>query len=598
MSGESTKPSVPGKRPLRWLLRAASWAPVLAVGAFAIVLISRWASITYGLIWDADAAAAPLIAEQFGRPGTGVITIVHFGWYSMLWLMAATRDLSGYRDLWQVLPYGLVIASLSALALAVRQVRGGWAGAIFLGASIAIGPLALRSLITPNFHTTTLINVALLGAALPVLSSDAGGYARRAAVALPIALLTGLDVASDPLLLVAGVIPFAIAVAYGAVRFRNAVAPVPMVAVVAICTIAAIALPVALLIGVDAASQPLLWIVGVVLFILAIAYAAVRFRNVTAPVLVVGIPTIWTIAAVDKMVRDAMDARHISIISQPIPLTSLGHVPQNLLRLADEVALVFGSDLFGTGFEGSTLRNVVLGVLVFVIFGCLVGLLLRELWPGRVRRLGHAEQVLLIYAGGTVLAISGAFALTGLGETAGPGGLNYFLGLAVAIPLFAALVPRGHVDRAVIGCALAIVMAFNATGVESGYATIKDGSVEAYAPQIVSALEQEHLRYGYASYWDALPLTLYSRGSLEVAPVSQCRPPQPTLCAFQLNSVAAWYRDHPGAPSFVIVDPETLFVTVAPPGNGPWSEIVLIGPLQLYISPGDVAPQIVDRPKS
>jgi isoprenylcysteine carboxyl methyltransferase (ICMT) family protein YpbQ len=189
--------AAPETKGLTQFLRLASWAPPLVGCAFVVVLLLRWTSITTGLMWDADAAAAPLIAEQFGRSGTGVITMVHFGWYSMLWLMAATRDLSGHRELWQVLPYALVIAALSALALAVRHVRGAWAGAIFLAASVAVGPLALRALVTPNYHTTTLINVALLGAALPLLSAGSAGYARRAAVALPIALLTGLNVASD-----------------------------------------------------------------------------------------------------------------------------------------------------------------------------------------------------------------------------------------------------------------------------------------------------------------------------------------------------------------------------------------------------------------
>ena len=139
-------------------------------------------------------------------------------------------------------------------------------------------------------------------------------------------------------------------------------------------------------------------------------------------------------------------------------------------------------------------------------------------------------------------------------------------------------------------------MAFNVAGVESGYASPRAGSIETYAPQILSALEREHVRYGYASYWDALPLTLHSNGSLQVAPVSQYEPPKLTLCAFQLNSAAGWYRSHPGLPSFVIVDRETLFVTVGPPGIGPWRKVIPFGPIELYISSADVAPQILYRP--
>ena len=383
---------------------------------------------------------------------------------------------------------------------------------------------------------------------------------------------------------------------YGVVRFRNVRVPLLVVAVATIWTIAVVALPIALLTGLDVASDPLLWVVGVVAFVLAVAYGAVRFRNVRIPLLVVAVATIWTIAALDKLVRDAMAARHVSIIPEPIAMTSLGNVPRHFLTLADAVALVFGADLFGTGFEGPRLRNVVLAALVLVVFTVLAVLLAREFWPRRVTRLGHAEQVLVVYAVGTILSIAGAFTLTTVGENSGPGGAYYFLALAVAIPLLAALVPHSLADRAVIGCALATVMAFNVAGVESGYASVGAGSLATYAPQILSALEREHVRYGYASYWDALPLTLYSHGSLQVAAVSQCQLPKPTLCAFQLNSAAAWYRAHPGSPSFVVVDPETSFVTVGPPGTGPWREIIPVGPIELYISPGDVAPQIFGRP--
>ncbi len=541
---ESTKPASGSSHALdgKWLtpfLQLLSWAPVLTGFAFVVVLLLQWASITTTLYWDADAAAAPLIAEQIGRAGTGVITIAHFGWFSMLWLMAGTSALPGHRDLWQVLPYALVVASLSALAFAVRRVRGAWAGAIFLAASVAVGPLALRSLMTPNYHTSTLINVALLGAFLPLISSGAFGQARRIAVVLPIALLTGLDVASDPLL----------------------------------------------------------WVVGVVPFVLALAYGAVRFRNVTAPLLIAAVATIGTIAVVANFVRETMAARDVSIISQPLAITSLSQLPGNLQTLVEEIVLVFGADLFGTGLEGSVLRNVVLATLVLVTLAVLAWLFERELWAERVPRRGPAEEVLVVYALGTVLAISGAFALSSVGETnRGIGGGNYFLALVVAIPLLATLIPHSLADRALIGFLLATVMAFNAFGVESGYASARAGSIETYAPQILSTLQREHVRYGYASYWDALPMTLYSNGSLQVAPVSQCEPPKMTLCAYPLNSAAGWYRAHPGLSSFVIVDPETIFVTVGPPGAGPWRETITFGPIELFISSSDVEPQILYRP--
>jgi hypothetical protein len=525
-------------KPLTPFLQVASWMPLLVACAFMVVLLLQWASITSTLVWDSDAAAAPLIAEVFGRPGTGVIMIGHSGWYSMLWLMAWTRDLPGHRELWQVLPYAFVFGALSALALSVRQIRGNWAGAIFLAASVAVGPLALRSLVTPNYHTTTFINVALLGAALPILISSSGGFTRRLAVAVPIGLLTGINVASDALLWVVGVVPFALAVVYGLIRFRNA----------------------------------------------------------RIPIFTAALATLGSTAVTDRLLRDAMAARDVVTLSMPTALSSVALLPKHLLTLANEVALVFGADLFGTGHEGSVLRNVVFGILVVIVFSVIAFLLVRELLIGKGTRLGQAEQLLLVYAGGTILAVSGAFVLTNVGENSGPGGANYFLALGVSIPLLATLVPHSFADRALIGGALATMMAFNVVGVGSGYASVHAGSVETYAPQILSVLAREHVQYGYASYWDALPLTLYSKGSVHIAAVSQCMPPRGSLCAFTLISATVWFKAHPGSPSFVIVDPETLFVTVGPPGIGPWRDIVSVGPIEIYISPDDVAPQILYRP--
>src|SRR5207245_10575219 len=122
---------------------------------------------------------------------------------------------------------------------------------------------------------------ALLAAVLPLLSSDTVGYVRRAAVALPIALLTGVNVASDPLLWVVGVVPFALAIGYGAVRFPNVRVPLLVVAVAVAWTIAAAGVPIALVTGLDVASDSLLWLVGVVSFVVALVYGAVRFRNIS-----------------------------------------------------------------------------------------------------------------------------------------------------------------------------------------------------------------------------------------------------------------------------------------------------------------------------
>src|SRR5258708_3330612 len=91
------------------------------------------------------------------------------------------------------------------------------------------------------------------------------------------------------------------------------------------------------------------------------------------------VETLGSSAVTDRLLRDAMAARGVVTLSMPTALSSVALLPKHLLTLANEVALVFGADLFGTGHEGSVLRNVVLGALVVIVFSVIAFLLVREL---------------------------------------------------------------------------------------------------------------------------------------------------------------------------------------------------------------------------
>src|SRR5439155_24585897 len=104
--------------------------------------------------------------------------------------------------------------------------------------------------------------------------------------------------------------------------------------------------------------------------------------------------------------------------------------------------------------------------------------------------------------------------------------------------------------------------------------------------------EREGVTRGYAGYWDAANLTWQSRRRLVVSPVTRCDlPREPRLCAFRFFTVRSWYDPRPG-PSFLIVDPETAFVTQAPPIVRTAAKSFHLGPLTVYVFDYDLARHI------
>jgi hypothetical protein len=110
-------------------------------------------------------------------------------------------------------------------------------------------------------------------------------------------------------------------------------------------------------------------------------------------------------------------------------------------------------------------------------------------------------------------------------------------------------------------------------------------------PQLLQFLEREHLKHGYAGYWEASSLTWQSKLKVNVYPVYECRRPAAlTLCPFYFHHISTWYRPRRGTRTFLIVDPAQPFVAGPPdPAFGRPETVYRTGPLSVYVYPYDIA---------
>jgi hypothetical protein len=196
--------------------------------------------LIHDLFWDTDVASRFVLAEHLR--GHGTVFIPHFGQWTLLWWLLATRDLPGHVQLWEATGYPFALAGAGLLGWATARVTNRWAGVTAAATALVVGPYALRSLLSSVYHVTTPFTAAVLGAYLVVLARSSP---RRGAVALAagVGLLAGTNAASDPLLVPAGVLPFALAAAalFAATRSRPiAVQAGTVLAVTAVSAVATI----------------------------------------------------------------------------------------------------------------------------------------------------------------------------------------------------------------------------------------------------------------------------------------------------------------------------------------------------------------------
>lgn len=168
-------------------------------------------ALTSAAHWNSDAAAPALIAESLARDPSGHTVLGDVSSLSTLLVYRATEWLPAHRALWAAVPYAVSLVGIALLAYASWRLAGRWAAATTAALAVAVTTDVLFTQLAPAFRATTWATMALLAAVLVAAARRSHGGPGPMAVAMAAGAATGLGVISDPLTLVVGVVPFAVA---------------------------------------------------------------------------------------------------------------------------------------------------------------------------------------------------------------------------------------------------------------------------------------------------------------------------------------------------------------------------------------------------
>jgi hypothetical protein len=431
---------------------ALRWLPALAATAYVSTVLVRFTDLVGSRYWDSDAASSFVLGERLR--GHGPVYIPHFGFWTSLWWLLATRHLPGHRQLWEGTGYAFVPAGAGLLAWATARVAGRWAGVTAGATALVVGPFALQSLLTVNTHVSTPFTAALLAAYLVLLTQQ-----RSVFLTVVVGLIAGANAASDPLLWIAGVAPFALAA--------------------------------------------------------AVLAAGTRERNLVAHAGATLLLVVASAVTTDLVMR----ALGYHIVGTDLRPAHLADLPSNVVNLGRAIALVGGANYSLPGGYPQEPFRIVLATLVFA---GLAALLFSTLRASR-RHIDPVIRAFSWFWSAAVILLGAAFVLTAQAAAQGAGSANYLLTFSLAagagVALFAT---RSTRRRVAIAVAVAVVGAINITSVAQGRGSPSPGAIGTYQQELTRLLQDKEIRRGYAGFWDAASLTWQSRMRLVVSPVTPC----------------------------------------------------------------------------
>ncbi len=492
---------------------------------FAVLLAATLTRLSDALMWNADYVTPVIVSETIDREGLSETILGTFGPYTTILLDVLTADLPGHRRLWLTWPLLLALAGVALMAWASWRLGGRWAAAVTAAIGVSVSTPMLPIYVAPANRNALLFCQALLGAYLLAVGT---GRLRRWAIPAGVVIGAGVgaSIASDPLVGVAGLAPFALAAA--------AVA----------------------------------WL----------ARGALRRRIVIAA----GATTAVALAAWGQtaLIAKGLGFHALGATQDRFPLATPGEARDNLERLVRNVMSFANGDVLGDPVDALWYPSVLAGALALIAVTVPVGLGAQVLRRRLRERRGPAAAPLddeteagrtlyLLYWGLTVALGAGAFVFTNLANLADTGTIRYlvavFFAIAATLPLWAGARPR---PRALVGTGVALACALSAFAL-SKQEVMKGHEALPWAQMSdeIYALATEHgIGRGYASYGEASPLAWGSDGALDVRPVLTCALPdgRPTLCPFVAQAMADWYEPEPG-PSMLILSPLVPFILPAEP---------------------------------
>ena len=559
------------------IARLLAWTPLVLAGTYLIVLAVQFGQIVAATYLDSDAASAPVIGELYGgSPLHRDVVLGQMGWFSTLMFELATRRLPLHRQIWEAAPYAMALASAALIAWCLWRVAGRWAATIGGVIVVCAAPHTLHLLFSLNDHSPTWFSLTLLAGLLVLAQHHAGDLGDLASVlvAVVVGAIVGANMASDTLLIVAGVLPtlLAAAGAYLLPMYSGTLTNFSGDRV--------------------RARRRALWLTLATLAVAAIA---------------------------DVLTRLLMRHENVTI---PTGITHTGlagarAVTSNFHLWWQSIAVLGNGAFFGQalGFT-STLQLLCAGLSILTVAVLVPRIAWRELnGAARAGRRGVPDEhgpdarereiageradasgvrdaratrlAWCIFWGSSAMLLSIGFIVSST-----PVDINsdrYLVGLVYA---GAALVPlaagRSALRRAAISIATS-VFAF------TGLLTLAQGGVagnsgnfpsDSVSAQVARIARSEHLTVGYAGYWDAASITWATHLAVKVYPVGACGA---QLCPFYIHYISSWYTPRADMRTFLISDPTQPVAAPPVPALGRPSAIYRIDELTMYVYPYDIA---------
>ena len=520
------------------------WAAVPFGVTYLILLAIQFGDVIGATNLDADAVSAPVIGQLFGAAGPHAnVVLGEFGWYATLLFELGTKWLPAHLQVWEAMPYAMALAGAALAAWSVWQVAGPWAAGLTAVLLICAAPDTLHLLLSMTQHAPDWFCLALLAAFLVLMQ-------RRALSLRPIVLIglslvagviVGMNAASDPLLVLGGLVPFALAVASAAVLVRGPATLRALWVALATLVVTAVAWVLTLVVmsGLSVAPES-----GVHTTTLATAQKiGSNFRLWWQSIAVLGNGNFF-----------GLDVSFLSVLAVACAALSIGAVVL-LPRMGWQALRVRAEDAASPEAAGR---------IAFMVFWC-------------------SSAVLL----------SAAFVLSA--TPVDIHGDRYLVGLVYAAAAVIPAVAVGHMRTEAAAVAGTCVFALSGVIAMAKGTVTNDTSrfpTAAVANQVWQLAVSKHLQFGYSGYWDAAPITWASRFRVRVYPISLCVS-NTHLCPFDLHTISSWYSPRGPIRSFLLTDSAIPLVPSPTPDLGRPSAVYHVGNLTMYVYPYDLATKIV-----
>ncbi len=518
------------------------WAAVPFAAVYLVLLATQFGSVITSSNLDADAVSGPVIGQLFGAAGAHAhVVLGTFGWYSTLLFELATKWLPAHRQVWEAAPYAMLLAGAALTAWSVYAIAGRVAASLTAVILICASPHALLLLLSMTQHSPVWFCLALLGAFL-VLLERRGTRTRPlllGLLALVVGIVIGANAASDPLVTVAGLAPFCLALvaatwlAPEGDRLRPALAAAVMLVVVA-----------ATWVGTD-----------------------------------------LLMSGLNVMPEHGQHTGR---------LASATKVGSNFRLWWQSITLLGNGDFLGRNLSFATGLAVICGALSIGAVALLPWLGWRELRGAAIARSARApgRVAFLVFWCCSAALLSGAFLVSALPADAAAD--RYLVGLiyaaAAVVPAVAGRRPIAQAAVLVATCTFAL-SAVISMAQRHAATPPPQAPAQRVIPSIERIASRQHLQVGYAGYWDAAPITWATHYHVLVYPVSVCDRGA-HLCPFDLHFITSWYEPRAGVRSFLLTDSRSGLVPAPTPDLGRPLAVYRLGQATMYVYPYDVAQKL------